>query len=87
MQLKQKFNSLCDPAKLYLIITIIAIVFALMGGIKVMAVVMKLIFALIWVFILNWICKEGYTGVSWFLVLLPYILIILAMFKLQSLFR
>jgi hypothetical protein len=87
MKLKQMFTSLCDPAKLYLIITIIAIVFALMGGVKVVAVVTKLIFALIWVFILNWICKEGYTGISWFLVLLPYILVILAMFKLKSLFR
>ena len=32
-----------------------------------------------WTFVLNHICKLGYKKVSWFLVLLPYITILLAM--------
>jgi hypothetical protein len=35
------------------------------------------LFAAIWVFVLNWICSEGWTGLSWFLVLLPVIIVII----------
>ena len=40
---------------------------------------MKLVFAFIWTFILAWLCKKGYKSISWFLVLLPYIIMALAM--------
>ena len=36
----------------------------------------------IWTIILGWLCSKGYVNVSWFLLLLPYILIVLAMFKI-----
>ena len=35
----------------------------------------KLIYILFWTWILNLICKDGYTGISWLLVLLPFILL------------
>lgn len=35
---------------------------------------LKIIYVLFWTWVLNIICKEGYTSVSWFLVLIPYIL-------------
>ena len=35
---------------------------------------LKLIYILFWTWILNLICKDGHTGISWFLVLFPYIL-------------
>lgn len=34
----------------------------------------KLLYVLFWTFVLNCICKAGYKGVSWFLVLFPIIL-------------
>lgn len=40
---------------------------AIIFGIKVMVV-------LLWTWILNLICKEGFPGISWFLVLLPFLL-------------
>jgi hypothetical protein len=36
--------------------------------------VIKFIYVLFWTWILNLICKAGYTNVSWFLLLIPYIL-------------
>ena len=36
--------------------------------------IIKLIYILFWTWILNLICKDGHTGISWLLVLLPYIL-------------
>jgi hypothetical protein len=36
--------------------------------------IVKLIYILFWTWILNLICKDGHTGISWLLVLLPFIL-------------
>jgi len=35
---------------------------------------LKLLYILFWTWVLNIICREGYTSISWFLVLLPFIL-------------
>jgi hypothetical protein len=34
----------------------------------------KILYILFWTWILNLICRAGYTSISWFLVLLPFIL-------------
>ena len=36
--------------------------------------IIKLIYVLVWTFILNFFCSKGYSGISWFLFLLPLIL-------------
>ena len=36
--------------------------------------IVKLIYILFWTWILNLICKDGYTEISWLLVLFPFIL-------------
>jgi hypothetical protein len=37
--------------------------------------VVKIIYILFWTWILNLICKDGHTSISWFLVLFPFILL------------
>ena len=37
--------------------------------------IVKLIYVLFWTYILNLICKDGHVGVSWLLVLLPWLLL------------
>lgn len=76
------FSKLCTPAKIYFAIAVIAAVVGLFSGISVMAIFMKLVFAFIWTYVLGWLCNKGYTSISWFLVLLPYIIIILAMLNI-----
>jgi hypothetical protein len=36
--------------------------------------IVKLIYIFFWTWILNLICKDGHSGISWLLVLLPFIL-------------
>ena len=36
---------------------------------------LKLMYILFWTWIINLICKDGHTGISWLLVLFPWILI------------
>jgi len=76
------FSKLCTPAKIYFAIAVIASVISLFSGVSIMMIFMKLVFAFIWTFILGWLCKKGFTSISWFLVLLPYIIIGLAMLNI-----
>ena len=77
--MKEVFNKLCTPAKIYFAIAVIAAIIELFSGMRIMIIVVKLLFAFIWTFILAWLCKKGYKSISWFLVLLPYIIMALAM--------
>jgi hypothetical protein len=38
---------------------------------------MKLVYVIFWTWLLNIICREGFEGISWVLVLLPYILMLI----------
>jgi len=51
---------------------------------KVLYFVFKFIYIAVWTYILNILCKKGYTKVSWLLILLPIILmfVIIALFIL-----
>ena len=67
--------TLCNPAMLYLILSIIVILMGFSAQVQVGVFVIKLIWMVVWVYILNLLCSKGYTTVSWVLVLLPFILI------------
>ena len=41
--------------------------------------VMKFIYIVFWTYILNLICKDGHIGISWLLVLLPWIMLFVIM--------
>lgn len=41
--------------------------------------IVKLIYVLFWTYVLNLICKDGHVGLSWLLVLLPWILLFVMM--------
>lgn len=79
MKKSKEFQKLCTPAKIYFVITLFFCVMSLINNIPFFAVLIKLFFALIWTYILSWLCKKGFTWVSWFLVLLPFIIILLGM--------
>jgi ABC-type Na+ efflux pump permease subunit len=77
-----EFKELCTPAKIYLVLAVLACIIALYHHVDIIAVLIKLIFAFIWTYILSWLCKKGLSKVAWFLVLLPYILIVLALLEI-----
>lgn len=45
--------------------------------------IVKLLYILFWTWILNLICKDGHSGISWLLVFLPVILIVLIVLALM----
>jgi hypothetical protein len=80
--MNKEFSKLCTPAKIYFAIAVIASIVMLFSGVSFLSVFIKLIFAFVWTFVLGWLCKKGFTSLSWFLVLLPYIIILLASLKI-----
>jgi hypothetical protein len=65
-------------------LSVIACIAALINGLKFGQVMINLIIAFAWTAVLSWICGKGFTGVSWFLVLVPYIIMLLVFFKLMK---
>ena len=37
--------------------------------------IVKLLYILFWTYVLNLICKDGHSGISWLLILFPFILL------------
>ena len=62
---------LCAPAAVYLVISIVALIFNLQYSI--LSVIVHIAFIGIWTFILNWICSKKFVWVSWLLVIIPYL--------------
>ena len=71
------FNKLCTPAKIYFAFSVLSCIIMLFNKIPILAVFSKLVFAFLWTFILGWLCSKGYKSISWFLVLLPFIMMLL----------
>ena len=71
-------NKLCSPAMLYLVISAIAIISAFFKKMSMMAIATKVVFVALWTWFLNYLCSKGHTGISWFLVLLPFALFMVA---------
>jgi H+/Cl- antiporter ClcA len=39
--------------------------------------IVKIVYVLFWTWVLNLICRNGHTGIAWFLLLLPFIMLFL----------
>ena len=75
-------KKLCTPAKIYFVLSVLSCVVALFQGVKFMTVGINLIIAFIWTALLSWFCKNGFSNFSWFLVLLPYVMMVLVFLKI-----
>ena len=69
--------SICVPAMLYLVLSVIALISMAFNNCMGMCLLFKALFILIWTWFLNFLCTQGYTTISWILVLLPFIMFIL----------
>jgi len=76
--MNKEFDKLCTPAKLYFLIAVISILYALFNHFNIVFSIIKLIFALVWTLVLSCLCDKGFTYLSWFLVLFPYFLMLIA---------
>ena len=85
--MKNFFKKLCQPAKLYFSIELITSLYGLFKGVTLLAILVKLLFAFIWTYGLNILCKNGYKTFAWFIVLLPLILMFFITLRIIRLSR
>lgn len=74
-----KIMNLCSPALLYLILSSITVLFLITTNPPIVYLAMKITFVAIWTWFLHFLCRNGFTSVSWILVLLPVIVFIVLM--------
>ena len=92
MAFPTKLSQLCTPSYVYFIISVLAMVIAIVQNMgnnrkytlgmfscavpSCLAVfVIKVVYILFWTWILNLMCKDGHSGIAWFLVILPFVLL------------
>ena len=69
-----KVSELCTPAMIYFVLSVITLVISAFGKFNIMSIVIKAFFILLWSWFLNFLCKKGYTSISWFIIILPFIM-------------
>ena len=76
--------SLCSPALLYLIIALMAIISMIYSKTDMQTIAMKGLFVIIYTWFLNFLCSKGHEGISWFLVILPFVVMALAIVAMSN---
>ena len=84
---KSDFSKMCEPAKLYLIVSVIALIYGIFQRFSMITLGTNFIFVVLWTMVLNWICSIGMKTISWILVLLPYITLFLSINFSKDLIR
>lgn len=73
-------GQLCTPAKVYMVIAAISIIASFMTD-SILGIAVHALISLLWAFFLGWLCDNGHSGVSWFLVIwLPALMFIFLIF-------
>ena len=68
---------MCAPALLYFVLLIIALIVAIMHHVSAVTLSSKVLFGLLWTWLLHTICTKGFKTVAWILVFLPFIVVLL----------
>jgi len=76
--------SICSPALLYFIIGIISIISMIYSKTHMKTIAMQGLFIAIWTWFLNFLCSKGHEGISWFLVILPFVVMALIILALSN---
>ena len=71
-------TKLCKPSLIYIIVAIIAIIAKLTTGILLVDLILIILYNIMWVVLLNWLCQKGYSSFSWGLVIIPILVVPIA---------
>ena len=68
-------SMLCSPALVYLAIGATTLSSSFINGMDTSMFGVRLVKLIIWVYCVNYLCRSGYTSISWGIVMIPYALI------------
>lgn len=75
MQLKTP-SELCTPAQLYLGMSLLSTIGFSATSTHFLATMWHLFMNIVWTYFLNFLCDKGHSGISWFLILFPFLIIL-----------
>ena len=67
-------SSLCTPAMIYFVISIIYLIINIFTNFNIMSMVIRLLVILVWTWLLNFLCTKGFTVISWLLIIVPFLM-------------
>ena len=85
MKLKSP-TEMCTPAQIYLGLSLISTIGFSAHSVHFLATIWHLFMNLMWTYFLNYLCEQGHSGISWFLILFPFIIILGLIFSLLYVF-
>jgi len=77
--IKMLTSMLCSPALVYLAIGATALSSSFIDGMDTSMFGVRLVKLILWTYCVNYLCRSGYTSISWGIVMIPYALIPLQM--------
>lgn len=86
MQLKSP-TQLCTPAQLYLGMSLLSTIGFSATSTHFLATIWHLFMNLAWTYFLNFLCDKGHPGISWFLILFPFLIVLGIMFTFLHIMR
>jgi hypothetical protein len=66
------FSKLCTPAFIYFIISVIYLIIHSFTNFNIMGIIIKMFFIILWSLFLNFLCSNGYSIISWLILILPF---------------
>jgi len=86
MQLKSP-TELCTPAQLYLGMSLLSTIGFSATSTELLVTIWHLIMNLVWTYFLNFLCDKGHPGISWFLIIFPFLIVLGIMLTLLHIMR
>ena len=65
-------SSLCTPAFIYFVISFIYLIISSLKSFNIMSIIFNIVIIMVWSWILNFLCSNGFTIVSWVILILPF---------------
>ena len=75
MKLKSP-TEICTPAQLYPGMSLLSTIGFSAHSVHVLATIWHLFMNLVWTYFLSYLCDKGHSGISWFLILFPFLIIL-----------
>jgi len=75
------FLDFCQPAQLYAVISFLTLLYFVIIKVDLIWLFVKAIIFIIWIFVLNRMCKEGYKPIAWVLAVVPHLIFLIVTIK------
>jgi len=69
------FSDLCTPAFIYFIISFVYLIINSFTNFNIVGIIVKIFFIMLWSWFLNFLCRNGYSIISWLIIVLPFFIL------------